>query len=379
MDERQSVQERDTEIRAPQAQTRDDGLAALLARGTPSQWWRWTLAGAAAIAIGLGVLWMLQLFGRILSLFILGIAIAAAAKPLVDRFSGRVPRAAVVTVLYLLLLILLVALGWLVVSPLAGQLQQASSQIPSLIDQAQQGINALPMVGDVALGERISSILSGLQSQILSFSSQIFNYLFDIVIIIFVSFYALIFAPGALRFLRSLVPEGPRERVSQVLADMGQSMGGYVRGVFIDSFIVGVLTYVGLLLIGVNFPLALAVFSGLMEIIPSIGPIISGIVMVLVALLQSPTLALIVLVFAIILQQIEGNLLVPNIMHQQAKISPLLVLFVVAAGYTVGGFVGALVAIPIAAILRVLVVQVIAPTIRNWTGAPEPEPEAAGD
>jgi predicted PurR-regulated permease PerM len=151
-------------------------------------------------------------------------------------------------------------------------------------------------------------------------------------------------------------------------------MGGYVRGVAITGLIIGTVSYVGLLLIGVNFPLALAIIAGLSEFLPFIGPFIAGAVMVAVALLQSPTKALIAVLFAVALQQLEGNLIAPNVMHPQTCISPLTAIVALFAGASVGGILGALIAVPLAAAARVLIVELLLPAVRRQTGA-DPEDE----
>jgi predicted PurR-regulated permease PerM len=150
---------------------------------------------------------------------------------------------------------------------------------------------------------------------------------------------------------------------------MAEAMGGYIRGVFIDSLLVGIITYIGLLIIGLDYPLVLAVLSGVLEIIPVIGPLLAGAAMVLVAILQAPDLVLIVLIFAVVLQQVESNIIVPNIMRGQAEVSPVLTILAIIAGERIGGVIGALIAIPLAAALRVFVVEVVAPIIRRRTGA----------
>ena len=199
------------------------------------------------------------------------------------------------------------------------------------------------------------------------------------VVVFFISLYALILAPGLESFVLSLYPERSRERVEAVAAKMMGAMGGFVRGTLIDALVVGVLTYVGLLLIGMPFELILSVLAGLLEIIPVVGPLITAILLVTVAVLQAPGKVWIVLAFAVVLQQVESNILVPNIMREQAKVSPLLTLLALLAGERIGGLVGALVAIPLVAALRVLMLELVAPAVRSWTGAPPvPEGEPGG-
>lgn len=117
--------------------------------------------------------------------------------------------------------------------------------------------------------------------------------------------------------------------------------------------------------IGVQYPLVLALISASSEPIPVIGPIIGAVPALAVALLDSPTQALIVLAFKVGLQQFEGQLLAPNIMRRQTDVPQLLVLFALLAGTAVGGLLGALVAIPLAGALKVVVMRIIAPALRR--------------
>jgi predicted PurR-regulated permease PerM len=191
-------------------------------------------------------------------------------------------------------------------------------------------------------------------------------------LILFVSFYILQESSRMQGFLLSLFPEERRPRVNTVIGEIAQAMGGYFRGVVINGVIVGFLTFVGLLLLGIDFALAFGALAGILELIPIAGPIVATIIIVGLTLFQSPGLALAALVFMVILQQIENNVLVPHIMRSQTDVSPLLSILAIFAGGAMGGLLGALIAIPIAAALRVLVRQVLAPAIRRQTGAESP-------
>ena len=125
----------------------------------------------------------------------------------------------------------------------------------------------------------------------------------------------------------------------------------------------------GLQVIGVKYPLVLSLISVLMEFVPVLGAVIAGTLIVGVAFLQSPTQALIVLIFEILLQQSENHILVPNVMHSQTDISPLLAVLAIFAGGTLGGLIGAFIAIPLASALQVLVRDVVAPAVRRHIGA----------
>lgn len=341
----------------------------------PIAWWWVSLAGAAAIIFGLGFLTLVALFARPLAYFVLGIAIAAALAPPVDWLSRRMPRGIAVILVYVLLFAFFGVLGWMVFPAFVEQVQAFAEYIPGQLTNLQRIIEEQEIFNDTPLAEPILTGVTGIGSWLLSLPLAIVDSVVNFVVVIFLSLYALLAAPRVQRFAISFVPSGRRARGEQVLENMSNAMGGYVRGVAIGGVLIATITYSALTLMGVNYPLLLAVLAGVLEIIPILGPFISGTVIVLVAFLQSPELALLALVFVLILQQIEGNILTPNIMSRQAKISPMLSLLAIVAGHVVGGLLGVLVAIPLVATFSVLVVDVIAPMVRRWTGAEPPAAE----
>ena len=135
----------------------------------------------------------------------------------------------------------------------------------------------------------------------------------------------------------------------------------------------GVFTYVGLTIIGLDLALTLSILAGLLEVIPVLGPVLAAIPMLIIALLESPTQALVVLLFVLALQQVESRILLPFIMRSQTEVSPLLVLVAIFVGEALGGLLGAIVAIPLVSMLRVFVQRVVAPWARRRTGAPSLE------
>jgi predicted PurR-regulated permease PerM len=204
---------------------------------------------------------------------------------------------------------------------------------------------------------------------------EISTSLFEAFLVAFIALYALLLAPQAHETLLSLFPIPQRDRVTAITQETLHVMGGYFRGASITGAIIGSLTYVGLLIIGVNFALVAALVAALAEFIPFVGPLISGAFVVTISFLQSPSKALIALIFTIALQQVESNLVAPNVMHPQTCISPLATLVAIFAGGTVGGVLGALVAIPLYAAFRVITARLILPAIRRQTGAPPRENE----
>lgn len=334
-------------------------------------WW-WTVsAGALALVLGLGLLAALWYLARPLSLLLLGVTIAMALSPAVDWLEQRIPRILAILSVYAALLLLLAGLSAIITPGLVAQAQGFTERVPDLVDSLEQWFEQRGWLGDQSILDTLSSQLGNLGSSLVSLPLAVLSSLFDIFILVFISLYWLIQLPAMMDFTLSIFPQRSRGRVRQILRDIGQGMGGYIRGTAINGLIVGFLTYLGLLIIGVDYPLVLGLLAGLLELIPVIGPVIAAGLIFGLTILQSLTTGLIVLGFMVVMQQLENNILVPRIMQSQTAASPLLVIFALFAGNAVGGLLGAIVAIPLLAGLRVFILQVFAPQLRKWTGAEE--------
>lgn len=339
----------------------------------PHNWWWLATAVALAIILGLGALQLVGLLSHTFALLILGISIAAAVAPLINWVTEWIPRTLATVLVYLLLLIVIGVIGWIILPPLINQAVQLADRLPELADQVRQWINQWNIITTDTLIDRLSSQLSAVGSTLLDIPLTISSYIVDLALTLVISLYLVIYAPRIRRFFLSLYPPYRRERVGEVASKVTEAMGGYIRGTVISGLIIGTIVYIALLIIGVDFPLVLALVAGTMELVPVVGPYISGTIIVLVALLDSQTQALITLGVVIVEQQIENNLVVPNVMSSQAEVSPIMTILALFAGASIGGIIGALVAVPIAAASHVLVVEVLAPAIRRQTDAPPHE------
>jgi predicted PurR-regulated permease PerM len=146
---------------------------------------------------------------------------------------------------------------------------------------------------------------------------------------------------------------------------MFDTMGGYVRARGLTALIVAATIWLGLFLLGIENNTTLALLAGLGDLIPFVGPPLAIIPALVVALLDSPAKAALVLGLYLVVQQVKSHLLSPLLMRHQASIPPLVVVFALVVGSSVGGVIGTLVATPLAGALRVLVLRVIAPALRR--------------
>lgn len=159
---------------------------------------------------------------------------------------------------------------------------------------------------------------------------------------------------------------GAEARAENFVNKIEEQIGGWVRGEFILMFVVGLLTYIGLRLLNINYALPLAILAGALEIVPNIGPIMSAIPAIIIAYLSvSPLLALAVTALYILVQQLENNLIVPMIMKKATGLNPVVTLILLFIGLRLGGFGGAALAIPTFLIVRISIQEFISGRTRK--------------
>ncbi len=341
-----------------------------------SGWWRLALIATVAIFLALVLQELIWVIARPLGLLFGAVVIAQALAPSVGWLERRLPRPLAAVLVYVGLLALLAGLTWLVVPELVSQAEQLFADQPGIELRLRRFVNQWSPIGAEQVIDAAQGYLSSFSGAVALLPLTIFASLTELLLIFFLSLYWLIAQPSLRRYVLSLVPGEQRAKTGDVLTEIGQTIGGYVRGTIIDALIVAALTYVGLLVIGLQFPLVLAMIAGIGELIPVVGPILSAIPALGIALVTGDGNFMLVLGFYVALQQIESNVLVPLVMRSQAHIPPLLSLFAFFVGTAVAGVVGVLIAIPLFGALRVIVVRMLVPAERRWAGVSSTE--AAG-
>src|SRR5262245_31289150 len=380
----------------------DDGLTGSPRRLTISLSQRtlWLAAGVALASLVL-VLLVAQAFSALLLIF-LAITLAETIRPLVARLERlRVPRPLGAILIYLVLAALFVGIGWLLLTPLVAQINEVIRDLPRYLAQAQKWAEEARQA--LAANDPLSAVIDGLAAQLttslqsaipdllrfpLTLLSGAFGGLLSVVIVVTMSIFWLMSAGKLREFILSLVPEALRSRGGVVFTELGQTLGGWVRGTLVAMLLIGLLVGLGLWVLGVPEALLLGIFAGLTEVIPYLGPWISGAVAALVALVAvDPLKALQVAVLFIIVYQVESNLVRPLVMSWAVKVDPLLVLIAVVVGVEALGLVGAVIALPVAGMLQVITQRLVAPAIRRATignevalaGAPDAQSSAPAD
>jgi predicted PurR-regulated permease PerM len=325
------------------------------------------MINTAAVLFVLGLAWLLIQVRSIIVLLILGILFAAAIEPLVFRLRRRgLTRGQAILTVYVSLLALLALVIYLVVPPLVTQATQLIDQIPQILaDLRQSALTSDNEFIRTSIARTLTRAISAYNElranpsikgqQALSYATTVVGALFTIVSTMIVAFYWMTEKAIIKRVILGLFPLDNRDRAHSLWDEIEAKLGGWTRGQLLLCLVIGVLSAIAYFLIGLDFWLALGIWAGMTEIIPFIGPFLGGTAAVTVALTESWQKALVVLVFVILLQQLEGAFLVPRVMRNAVGMTPLTVVLAVLVGGAVGGPLGSILAIPVGAAVQVLV------------------------
>jgi predicted PurR-regulated permease PerM len=172
-----------------------------------------------------------------------------------------------------------------------------------------------------------------------------------------------VFERAALQY----VPRGSRKHAVRLMKDIDEALGSYIRGQFLVSICIGILAYIGYLLIGMPYPLLMAGFVALFDIIPYLGPFFGALPALIMATTVSWKMVLLVIIVNMVCQNLESNVISPQVVGRSMHMHPLTIIFVLLVGGELAGVVGMILAVPFYAALRVVVQHVFAYYIRRKT------------
>jgi len=276
--------------------------------------------------------------------------------------SARFPRWLAILVLYLAILGTIGLAIFLVFPPLVDQAQALWTKAPQMFEQGQQfliskgwlkehltireAVERAPGTGGDAVGKVASAI------------GSVAGGIFGIVTILILTFYMLVDSANLRETLLRLLPKERRARADAAARDVTLKVSAWLGGQLLLGLAIGTTSAVGLWALGIPYFYVLALISGIGEMIPVIGPILSAIPALAVAASVSPQKALLVLIFFLLQQQLENHVLVPKIMSRQVGVSAVTVIIALLIGGSLAGIVGAILAVPTAAILQVVASEI---------------------
>lgn len=234
------------------------------------------------------------------------------------------------------------------------------SAIPSLITQMTRLAVALPSVIAKVLPywnidtNTIVAQLTPIGENLVKLTVGIFSNIITTVMVLVFTFYFLLERGRIKKVLADTFGESIALQVVETIRAIEVRLGAWVRGQLILMLTIGVFVYIGLTLLKVDFALPIAILSGLLEIVPNIGPIVSAIPAVLIGLGTSPVMALSVIALYVVIQQVENNIIVPLIMKHSVGLSPLISILALMVGGKLAGVTGAILAVPVLLVCQVI-------------------------
>jgi putative heme transporter len=314
--------------------------------------------------------------GKVLVIFIVAALIALILNPAVAFVQRKLPRGLAVLAVYVAFFLMVAGVGLLLANPISNQVESFSRNVPHLVNQANKSLAELQQTanenglhvhfikqGHTALQTLGEKVVKG-SSSIVSFGGGLLTEAvtagFDLILVFVLSVYMLLYGQQIGTIIRRLMPSGDGTPADDYPTLVQRAVARYVGGQLLFSFVMGATTALALFLFGVlgifpdgrKYAAVFGIFYGLMELVPYVGPILGALPAVLVALFNDPISALWVTLLFIGLQQIEGHIVAPQIFGHTLRINPLLVIFALLLGLQVHGIVGALIALPILAVLR---------------------------
>ena len=312
--------------------------------------------------------WLLYRFNQVLFILFIAIVIGTVIRPAVAWLHQRgLPGIAGVILVYLLLLILLASFLLLLFPLIVQQGTSIAAAVPSYYQNLRDWMFNYPNQLIGRLSEFIPATLPGLklaeqtELEIMASAGQVLGYItgaskgiFTVIVILVLAFYWTLDGPRIIQSFLLLVPQDPREGISELILAMETKVGAYIAGQGILCLMIGIMALLVYLIIGLPNALVLAVIAGVMEAVPMIGPLLGAIPAGLVALSIAPDKLIWVIIATVIIQQLENSLLVPRVMSKAVGVNPFVTLLALFAFSSMFGIAGALMAIPIAAIIQLV-------------------------
>lgn len=350
------------------------------------------------LPLALLALWALaRAAGKVLVVFIVAALIALILNPVVAFLQRRrLPRGLAVLTVYLAFFLTLVGIGFLLANPIGHQVQSFTHNLPKLVNESNETLASFEgwlhrhgihvkfiKQGKTALQtiqEKIAKSAGSLASFGGALLTEVAAAIFDLVLIFVLSVYMLLYGERIGALVRRAMPDGDGTPADDYPTLAQHAVSRYVGGQLLFSLVMGASTALSLYIFGAigifpdgqKYAVAFGLFYSVMELIPYIGPILGAVPPVLVALLTNPISAVWLTLLFIGLQQLEGHIVAPQIFGHTLRINPLLVIFALLLGLQLYGIIGALVALPILAILRETVVYLSRHlTFESWERSSE--------
>jgi predicted PurR-regulated permease PerM len=320
--------------------------------------YRAVILAAALLVLGLLFQELITLLVAILATVLIAIPLAMAADYL-ERYG--VPRVlgALAGLLAGLLVFALVML--LIIPPFIDQTDEFVAAVPGVVDDLEAEVANITGSETQQVGDEVQGFIEGYTESperflgpITSIGFSVVAIVFALVFIVITAYYIAVRPDPLINGILSLFPPARRDDALNVMRRLRKSWVGWMEGLAVDMLVTGVLLYAGLTIIGLDFAIFFAVFSALLVVVPYFGSIVGGIPPVLFAFTDSPEQAILTLIVYVLVQQVEGNVILPLVMAQRTKLHPALIAIGVVVVGQLFGYIGLFVAVPIISMAVIL-------------------------
>jgi predicted PurR-regulated permease PerM len=314
-------------------------------------------------------LWFLYLVRDIIALIFVSILIVSSIDPVVDWMQRKkIPRTLGVSIVYVIMLSAIgLAISFLI-PPFVDQFKDFSQKMPQYsrgITNFLAGFDSYFKSENISAGNQQllsnwSSEWASLPGRIFSKTIGVFSGFFSAIVILVMAFYMAVKEDGMKKFIISLTPEKHKQYAAHLTDRIKVKMGRWMQGQLLLMVIIFVLDFIGLSLLKVPYALVLAIFAGLMEVIPYVGPFISAIPGIILGFTISPFIGLMTFLLYFLAQEFENYVIVPQVMKRAVGLNPIAVIVALLIGVKLGGIFGAILAVPIATAVSVVIEDLMA-------------------
>lgn len=309
-----------------------------------------TIIFTVGFILSLGVIWLIK--DLIFSLFIAFIIAGALRQPVDFLEKKKIPRSISSFIIYFIFVFTIFYLFALIIPPLAGEIIVLFKNLPNII------IKVFPTLSSNFNLSFLSNNIPSLANETINLIKTAFSNIIFVTSTLFFGFYFLLEKNLAQRLLGNFFDDIELNKINLISERAQKRMSGWFWGEIILMIVVGLLTYIGLSLMGMKYALALAVLSGLLEVVPNLGPITATIPAFFIGLSQSYVSGLSMIALYFTVQQLENNLIVPFVMKKTVGIHPIITLIALIIGGKLAGIMGVILAIPTTIFLETILIEV---------------------
>src|SRR3989344_1233233 len=298
-------------------------------------------------------LWVVYMIRELIYALCFAFIFMSALKPAVSYINRKgLPRAISAFIVFAFAVLSFVFLFRFIFPPIIGEIIIFIKNFPTLL------IATFPSLSSSINSDSLVQLLPNVTGNAFKLITSVFSNIIFLISVMFFTYYFLLEEQFLSSFIRKFLDERQGRTVLTIIDKIENRMSSWVWGEFVLMTVIGLMTYIGLVFLGVRFSLSLAVIAGLLEVVPIIGPILSAAPAFLVASATSPVLGGTILILYLIIQQLENNIIVPTVMRRAVGMNPVFTLIALSIGGKLGGLFGIILAVPIALAIETILIEI---------------------